>query len=462
MERIEYVLTPEKLSRVLNGLTSCFRFYIAYSGGLDSHVLLHVMSECLKKNPLFYIQAVHINHGLNPQADHWEKHCQNICEALKIPFQVKHLRLTIQPGDSIEAVARKARYEIFCSIIRQDENILTAHTQNDQTETFLLQLMRGSGVKGLSAMPMKKKLGSGHLLRPLLNFNRYELKLYAEKNNLHWIEDDMNLELHFNRNYLRHEVLPILKRRWPEVFGIVSRSASHCAEASILLDQLADNDLQAMQTSSKLPIKPLLQFTPERQRNILRRWVAREGLLAPETKQLDQIRKDVLEAKEDANPIFTYGDVEVRRYRNELYLSARSKLYDTSLIIPWNFQDSLALPNNLGIFQAVKRKGKGIKTTLNLREVTVRFRKGGERCQPVGRKETHSLKKLMQEWNIPVWQRDLIPLIYSNETLVAVVGYCICQGFVAKSSEWGWVILFQDRQIKRNIIPTFEKELNID
>lgn len=310
---------------------------------------------------------------------------------------------------------------------------------------------------------MKKKLGSGHLLRPLLNFNRYELKLYAEKNNLHWIEDDMNLELHFNRNYLRHEVLPILKRRWPEVFGIVSRSASHCAEASILLDQLADNDLQAMQTSSKLAIKPLLQFTPERQRNILRRWVAREGLLAPETKQLEQIRKDVLEAKEDANPIFTYGDVEVRRYRNELYLSARcSKVYDTSLIIPWNFQDSLALPNNLGIFQAVKRKGKGIKTTLNLREVTVRFRKGGERCQPVGRKETHSLKKLMQEWNIPVWQRNLIPLIYSNETLVAVVGYCICQGFVAKSSEWGWVILFQDRQIKRNIIPTFEKELNIN
>ncbi|WP_309567590.1 TilS substrate-binding domain-containing protein [Coxiella-like endosymbiont] len=133
-----------------------------------------------------------------------------------------------------------------------------------------------------------------------------------------------------------------------------------------------------MQTSSKLAIKPLLQFTPERQRNILRRWVAREGLLAPETKQLEQIRKDVLEAKEDANPIFTYGDVEVRRYRNELYLSARcSKVYDTSLIIPWNFQDSLALPNNLGIFQAVKRKGKGIKTTLNLREVTVRFRKGG-------------------------------------------------------------------------------------
>lgn len=442
------MFTPEKLSAVLTTLTSYSRFYIAYSGGLDSHVLLHAMSECLKKNPLLYIQAVHINHGLNPKADQWEQHCQHICEKLKVHFQAERLRLTIRPGNSIEAVARKARYEIFRRIIREDENILTAHTQNDQTETFLLQLMRGSGVKGLSAMPMKKKLGSGHLLRPLLNFNRYELKVYAEKNHLHWIEDDMNLELRFNRNYLRHEVLPVLQRRWPEVFAIVSRSASHCAEAAILLDLLADNDLQAMQTGSKLAIKPLLQLMPERQRNILRRWISREGFLAPQTKQLEQMRKDVLEAKEDANPIFTYGDVEVRRYGNELYLSAFSPLYDTRLIIPWDFQGCLALPNNLGILQAVKRKGKGIKTALNLCRLTVRFRQGGERCRTVGRKESHSLKKLMQEWRIPVWQRDSIPLIYCNETLVAVVGYCICEGFVAKSSEWGWVINFETGRLK--------------
>ncbi|WP_304985470.1 tRNA lysidine(34) synthetase TilS [Coxiella-like endosymbiont] len=443
------MLTPEKLSVVLTTHTICSRFYIAYSGGLDSHVLLHAMSECLKKNPLLYIRAVHINHGLNSKSDQWEQHCRYICEKLKIPFQAERLRLTIHPGDSIEAVARKARYEIFRRIIRDDENILTAHTQNDQTETFLLQLMRGSGVKGLSAMPMKKKLGSGHLLRPLLNFNRHELKVYAEKNHLHWIEDDMNLELRFNRNYLRHEVLPVLQRRWPQVFATVSRSASHCAEAAILLDRLADNDLQAMQTRSKLAIKPLLQLTPERQRNILRRWISREGFLVPQTKQLEQIRKDVLEAKEDANPIFTYGDIEVRRYRNELYLSAFSPLYDdASLIIPWDFQGRLTLPNNLGILQAVKRKGKGIKTALNLREVTVRFRQGGERCRPVGRKDSHSLKKLMQEWRIPVWQRDSIPLIYCNETLVTVVAYCICEGFVSKSPEWGWVISFERGRLK--------------
>ncbi|MFW0079900.1 MAG: tRNA lysidine(34) synthetase TilS [Coxiella endosymbiont of Haemaphysalis qinghaiensis] len=194
------MLTPGKLFAVLTALASSPRFYIAYSGGLDSHVLLHAMSKCLKKNSILYIQAFHINHGLSSQADLWEQHCQHICEKMKVPFQAERIRLMIRPGHSVEAVARKARYEIFRRTIREGENILTAHTQNDQAETFLLQLMRGSGVKGLSAMPMKKKLGSGYLLRPLLNFSRNELKAYAEKNHLLWIEDDMNLELRFNRN----------------------------------------------------------------------------------------------------------------------------------------------------------------------------------------------------------------------------------------------------------------------
>ena len=438
------VFTPEKLFMVLTTLTNSSRFCIAYSGGLDSHVLLHAINECLKKNPLLHIQALHINHGLNPKADLWEQHCQHICEKIKVPFQAERLRLMIRPGDSTEAAARKARYEIFHRIIHEGENMLTAHTQNDQAETFLLQLMRGSGVKGLSAMPMKKKLGSGYLLRPLLNFNRNELKSYAEKNYLLWIEDDMNLELRFNRNYLRHEVLPILQRRWSEVFTIISRSASHCAEAVRLLDQLADNDLQAVQIGTKLAIKPLLQLTPERQRNVLRRWISREGFLAPKTKQLGQIRKDVLEAAEDANPIFTYGDVEVRRYGNKLYLSAFSPSYDTSLIIPWDFQNPLVLPNNLGILRTVKRKGVGIKTALDItHQITIRFRQGGERCRLAGRKESHSLKKLMGEWKIPVWQRDSIPLVYYKEKLIAVVDYCVCEEFEAKSPEWGWVISFE-------------------
>lgn len=437
------MLTTEKLFTILTTLTNSSYFYIAYSGGLDSHVLLHLMSECFKKNPLFYIEAVHLNHGLNSKADYWEYHCQYICEKLKVPFRAKRLRLRISPGDSVEAVARNARYETFRRIIRKNANILTAHTQNDQIETFFLQLMRGSGIKGLCAMPMKKRLGSGYLLRPLLNFNRNELQIYAEKNHLNWIEDPMNLELRFNRNYLRYKVLPVLEGRWPKVFSTVSRSASHCAEAAILLDQLADNDLQTIQSGCKLAIGPLLELPPERQRNVLRRWIFREGFLPPRTKQLEQIQKDVLKAKVNSNPFFTYGDVEVRRYRNELYLSSHVPQLNSRVIIPWDFRKHLILPGNLGILQAVKRKGEGIKTDIS--QVTVRFRQGGERCQLIGRKKSHSLKKLMQEWKIPVWKRNTVPLIYYKETLIAVVGYCICHEFIVKKPEWGWVISFESR-----------------
>ena len=446
---VESVLTPERLFTVLIGLTSSSNFYIAYSGGLDSHVLLHAMSECLKKNSFLHIQALHINHGLNLKADLWERHCKHICRKLNVPFQVERLRLTIHSGDSIEAVAREARYTIFHRIIRNNENILTAHTQNDQAETFLLQLMRGAGVKGLSAIPMKKKLGSGYLLRPLLNFNRNVLNSYAEKNCLNWIEDDMNLELRFNRNYLRHKILPIFQRRWPKVFTIISRSASHCAEAAFLLNKLADSDLQAIQIGTKLAIKTLLKLTPERQRNVLRRWISCEGFPTPQTKQLEQIQKDVLGAVESANPIFTYSDVKICRYKNELYLSGCSPPNDTSLIISWDFQKPLILPNNLGILKATKRKGEGIKVEHDdIHQITIRFRQGGERCRPAGRKGSHSLKKLMQSWKIPVWQRDSIPLIYRNETLAAVVDYCVCEGFTVKDMEWGWIINFKTDKVK--------------
>ena len=434
------MLTPEKLFTVLSELTDDPYFCIAYSGGIDSHVLLYAMAACQKKNSSIQIRALHINHHLNPNANQWEHHCKQVAQQLGIPFHVESLKLTLNPGDSIEAVARKARYDVLRNRIHDKENVLIAHTQNDQAETFLLQLLRGAGVKGLSAMPLKKKLGRGYLLRPLLKINREELKKYAEKNHLHWIEDDMNLELRFNRNYLRHEVLPILRCRWPEVFSVISRSASHCAEAAHLLDQLADMNLQAVQMKDALAIKPLLQLTPERQRNVLRRWIDRLGFGMPQTKQLEQMRSDILKASEDAAPLFVYDSTEVRRYDDALYISTASSPLDTSMTISWNLNHPLNLPGTLGILRATHKKGKGISTVIDIQQITVQFRRGGERCQPAGRKETHSLKKLMQEWKIPPWQRDRIPLIYYDDTLIAVVGYCICGEFTAKHDEWGWVI----------------------
>lgn len=445
------MLIPEKLLAGLRELTDDPYFCIAYSGGMDSHVLLHAMIECQKQNSSIQIRALHVNHHLNPNANQWEDHCKKIAQHLGISFHAESLRLTLNPGDSIEAVARRARYNVLQNHIHEEENVLTAHTQNDQAETFLLQLLRGSGVKGLSAMPLKKKIGKGYLLRPFLKMNREELKKYAEKNHLHWIEDDMNFELRFNRNYLRHAVLPILRRRWPKIFSVISRSASHCAEASYLLDQSADANLQAMKTKEALAIKPLLQLTPEQQRNILRRWMYRLGFSVPQTKQLEQIRSDVLKASEDAVPLFIYGSTEIRRYDNALHISAASSEHDAHMIIPWNLNHLLNLPGTLGVLQATKKKGEGISTAIDIRKITVQFRRGGERCRPAGRQETYSLKKLMQKWKIPPWQRDRTPLIYYDDRLITVVGYCICGGFTAKNDECGWVI--------KHIIPTAKNNM---
>ncbi|QTS83646.1 tRNA lysidine(34) synthetase TilS [Coxiella endosymbiont of Amblyomma nuttalli] len=436
------MLTVKKLVTVLGELTDDPYFCIAYSGGMDSHVLLYAMAECQKQNSSIQVRALHINHHLNSNSNQWEDHCKKVAQQLGIPFHVESLRLMLNNGDSIEAVARKMRYDVLQNHVHDKENILTAHTQNDQAETFLLQLLRGAGVRGLSGMPLKKKLGRGYLLRPLLSMNREDLKTYAKKNHLHWIEDDMNFELRFNRNYLRHEVFPILRRRWPKVFSVISRSTNHCAEAAHLLDQSADINLQTMQMNGALAIRPLLQLTPEQQRNTLRRWIYRRGFSMPQTKQLEQMRSDVLAASADAVPVFVYDDVEIRRFGNALHIStvSSSSLLDTSVIITWNLHDPLYLPGTLGVLRAVKKKGKGISTAIDIQQITVRFRRGGERCQPAGRKETHSLKKLMQEWKIPSWQRNRIPLIYYDGKLITVVDYCICGGFAAKNNEFGWVI----------------------
>jgi tRNA(Ile)-lysidine synthase len=436
------MFTLEKLQQILSSLTQQPQFCIAYSGGQDSHVLLHAMAKLREKNSNFRLRAVHIHHGLSPNADHWAQHCQQVCDQLAIPLTIKKIKLSIAAGDSIEAIAREARYATFGELLMSQENLLTAHTLNDQTETFLLQMLRGSGVKGLSAMPTAKTLGTGFLLRPLLNFTRDELTHYAKSHDLQWIEDETNLELRFNRNFLRHQVIPVVRQRWPEIFTTVARSAAHCAEAAELLDELAAMDLRnAHKNEGYLAIDYLLQLSAARQRNLLRYWIRQQGYIVPNTKHLTEICNNVINADESAAPVFSWDQVEIRRYQNNLCLLPALTAHDVRTIIPWNLQQSLVLPNQLGMLQVITKTGEGIAASIDTQKISVRFRQGGERCRPVGRKETHTLKQLMQDWRIPPWQRDRIPLIFCGEDLAAVVDYCVCENYAAKSNEAGIVII---------------------
>ena len=425
----------ESLKTILLSRHCC----VAYSGGLDSHVLLHVMSELQQQHPEFQCRAMHINHGLHPHADVWEAHCQQTCLDVGIDFIAYKVQLDIQPGDSVEAVAREARYKKFSELLLSEECLLTAHTRNDQAETLLLQLLRGAGVKGLAAMPAKKSFAPGYLLRPFLKMTRDTLYEYAKKNGLVWIEDDSNLELRFDRNYVRHHIIPALQQRWPNLLTTLTRSADHCAETAELIDELADQDLQSIQGDRKtaLRLEPFFQLSPARQRNALRRWISWNGYQVPSTKQLEHIFKNVLQASEDAVPEMRCGQAEIRRFRQQLFLVSPLPHPDNTQRVFWDLHSPLTLPYDLGKLMMYKVKGIGLSAELDATKINVRFRCGGERFCPAGREGTQSLKKLFQEWNIPPWQRDCIPLIYYADELIAVVGYGINKNYLVGKDQMG-------------------------
>ncbi len=429
----------EKLKEILFALTPIRHFVVAYSGGLDSQVLLHSLYRLREIDASIHLRAIHVNHNLSPNADEWAKQCEKNCVTWDIPCQVVSVQLDIPVGASLEAAAREKRYEIFSSLLQSSECLVTAHTQTDQAETLLLQLMRGAGVRGLSAMPLQKNISaSALLLRPLLTFTRAQLQQYAEHSALTWIEDESNLNLRFDRNYVRHQIFPALTARWPEASKSIAQTAALCSEAELLLNDLADSDLRAIWNQQKnyLMLTLLRQHSPYRQRNILRRWLQLQNVSPPPRKQLLQIQNELLSSRRDAKGCVKWNDMEVRVYQDQLYLLRQSEKIE-DVIIPWNLCGSVTLPMNIGRLVAEPVQGGGLSARLRHSEITIRFRQGGESCQPDRRIGKRSLKKLFQEWQVPPWMRDRIPLIFYQEQLIAVVGYCVCNGYIAASDEEG-------------------------
>lgn len=290
--------------------------WIAYSGGLDSTVLLHQLIQSREEGSV--LRAVHIHHGLNPKADDWQKHCEKICTAWNVDLLVHSIDLSAS-HENIEERARQMRYNFFASLLKANDVLCTAHHQDDQAETFLLQLMRGAGPKGLSAMSAESLLGEGRLLRPLLNMSRDELLAYAEKNSLAWVDDDSNDNMRFSRNFLRQEVLPILKRRWPTVSQTTARSARHCAETEKLLETFIQPLFQeCLLENNALALTPLVKLTPIQQKHVFRCWLFHCGFPSPNERKLQNCLRVFLTARQDRHPMVTWGNVIVRRYRHEL------------------------------------------------------------------------------------------------------------------------------------------------
>ena len=414
------------------------RFIVAYSGGHDSHVLLHALASLDTLPNGASLSACHVDHALHPDSVQWSAHCAAVCADLGVPCGT--LRVDARPasGESPEAVARERRYTALRGEVGEGDCLLTAHHRDDQAETFLIQLLRGGGPRGLAAMPRVARFGDGLLVRPLLPFGRDQLTAYAEARGLRWIDDPSNFDTDFDRNYLRHELMPPILERWHGAATTLARAAGHNAEAAELLEQLAEIDLAGLEGTrpDTLSVAGLLALEPARRRNALLIWFRRRGLAVPAARHLEQMDGDVLLAAVDAQPRLCWADVEVRRHRDDLHAFLRGGKGELPVSIVWpNPSIALELPGGRRLHARPSTNGGIRLAALEGARVTVRFRHGGERCRPAGRAHGRSLKKLLQESGLPSWERDRLPLLYLDDELVAVVGLWVCEPFVARPGE---------------------------
>lgn len=433
------------LKDILFELSLPSRLWIAYSGGLDSHVLLHSLVQLREDNPELQLRAIHINHGLNLNASKWGEHCVRVCDALDVPCVVKNVDPNIYAEQTnLEEIARNQRYQIFSTILEEKDCVLTAHHLDDQAETLLLRLLRGAGLEGLSAMVPKRSLARGILIRPLLDISRASLVAYAKRENLIWIEDESNSDTRFNRNYLRHEIMPLLQARWPGAHKVFSRTALLCRETHELLDEVLTQDLTTVVGSvvNTLSVPALKKLSNTRQKTLLRLWLKQLNLPLPNSKKLEQLQQDCLNSKEDATPVVRWGEVEVCRFNHNLYAMPALLPHDAKVIIPWDMQKPLVLPAKIGILTANINASSGIFIPEG-EIVSIRFRQTGERFHPLGRQGSHPLKKLWQEWKVPPWCRDRIPLLYIGDHLAMVVGFAIAQEYGMPSHRRGKMVLVE-------------------
>src|SRR5690606_15278338 len=435
------VETAARLRRDLQQLPAASSYLIALSGGLDSMLLLEALNRYRQARSELRLRALHIHHGLSPNADAWAEHCLAECRRRDIPCQAVRVQVAKNSGEGVEAAARAARYQAFEAELGSGEVLVQAHHQDDQAETLLLNLVRGSGVRGLAAMPRARLLGTGSLYRPLLDWSRAELEALALHWQLRWVEDESNQQDLYDRNYLRLEIVPRLKSRWPTLTRRLAQTSTWCREADQLASELAQLDSQAVITSEgELDIPALRGLSPLRQRKLVLFWIEAKGFALSGERLFERIFSEVIGARKDACPELRWSGMQLRRYRDHLVLVKDEPEPELQQVLVWNLQDPLVMPG--GKLRALVQDSPAVDHQLlrlpDLHErVTVRFRQGGESCRMPHNGLRRPLKKLLQEWGVPTWLRSRLPLIYFNDELAAVPGYLVAQGFVVEPGAVG-------------------------
>lgn len=425
---------------------------LALSGGADSVALLDILAP-LRASLHFHLSALHVNHQISPNAARWAEFCAGLCAGCDVPFAAVKVDVAHRRGESLEAQARDARYRVFAE--QHADFIVLAQHLDDQAETLLLQLLRGAGAKGLSAMGelQARGEGQGSMVRPLLDVSRRTILDYAALRGLKWVEDESNADIAFDRNYLRHSVMPLLAQRFPGYRETFARSSRNLAESAQLLDDLARLDCASAASGDRLKVEALRGLSEARARNLLRYWLAQMGIPMPSAGRLENLLQQLCSARDDAQVRISLGGALIRRYRGEVHVepSAKSPEDKTKALEPqpglaviWALQDVLELPGSGGRLQFERALGQGLSLArLTAEPVTVRLRGGGERLRPDCRRPRRSLKNLLQEAEIPPWQRQRLPLLFSGERLVFVPGIGAECEYQANQDEPGVVVKFE-------------------
>ncbi|NOT15773.1 MAG: tRNA lysidine(34) synthetase TilS [Methylotenera sp.] len=417
------------------------KLLLALSGGLDSTVLLHLLVAVQGYIP-FELRALHVHHGLSQNADVWAEFCVLQCQKLNIPLQVVKVHVNQASKSGVEAEARRQRYEALFNYKVDNELsdfVVTAHHQDDQAETLLLQLFRGAGVKGLASMAHIDC--NKRLLRPLLGVSRAMLLEYAQAHHIDWCDDESNDNTQFERNFVRFKLMPILESRYESIKPTLARTASHLAEADEMLQALAKLDAEPLLLDNTLCLQGLCQLDFARAKNVLRWWFSQHQLAMPNTEHLTEILAQLLNAKKEAELSIQLQHLWLKRYQQRAFLCAETNADPFDLL--WQGEGELPLPNG-GTLHFAQVRGHGLAFKHGIQKLRITNRDGGERFKPNALRPTRTLKHLLQEANMPPWQRVKIPLIYWNDTLACVPNIGVAHEFQASEAEMGLQITWLD------------------
>lgn len=431
---------PPELVQALSGLPEHRNLWVAYSGGLDSTLLLHALCHTLPDDQRVRLRAIHVNHQLQPNASACEAACRRVCDALAVPLTVEAVQVLPGPNrGGLEATARRARYQVFERLLTPEDLLLMAHHGDDQVETLLFRFLRGTGVAGLAGMPGQRRLGQGSLLRPLLGFGRDQIRAWAEAAELEWVEDPSNQDRNFDRNFLRHEIIPDVRRRWPGLDARLVHTAAQCREQVALADALARiQSRECVDGEGRIRLDAFARLPRVEQKNLLRWWIAEQGHEAPPSRQLDSDLPELLSAVPDRAPELQGSGYKVRRYRDGLHLVAdespdpvpdRAQPLTPGHPLHWP-------PGTLKLEPA----GAG---DAGVPALTVTGRQGGERFREHPGGPSRPLKKWFQEKSILPWERASVPLVWEAGELVAIGHLWQSPRFGGEAPASGWRIVWE-------------------